>query len=65
MITKRILGLGFASVGLLATLGLLALAFIRPSDFTGIGPAQLIGLIVSTAVLLLGLSLIPFGDDPA
>ncbi len=65
MITKRLLGLGFAATGLISTIGLLALDFVRQSDFQGIGPMQRLALIASIIVLIVGLTLIPFGDSPA
>lgn len=65
MITKRMLGIGFAAVGLLAVIGLLAVDLVNAGDFQGIGPVQRLGLLGGAAVLVLGLTLIPLGNRPA
>jgi hypothetical protein len=65
MITKRMLGIGFAAIGLLTIIGLFAIDFLRAGQYQGIGPAQRIGLIAGGIVLFVGLTLIPLGDRPA
>lgn len=63
--TKRQLGIILLSIGGLAFVGILALDFIGGGREGGIGPAQLSALIVMGFIALVGLSLIPLGDDPA
>ena len=63
--TKRQLGFILLSIGGLAFVGILALDFIGGGREGGIGPAQLSALVVMGFVALIGLSLIPLGDDPA
>jgi len=63
--TKRQLGLLLSIGGGVAFLGILALDIIGGGREGGIGPAQRSALIVMAGVTLLGLSLIPLGDDPA
>ncbi len=63
--TKRQLGFILLSIGGLAFVGILALDFIGGGREGGIGPAQLSALVVMGFVALVGLSLIPLGDDPA
>ena len=63
--TKRQLGFILLSIGGLAFFGILALDFIGGGREGGIGPAQLSALVVMGFVAIVGLSLIPLGDDPA
>lgn len=63
--TKRQLGFILLSIGGLAFVGILALDFIGGGREGGIGPAQLSALVVMGFVALVGLSLIPLGDEPA
>ena len=63
--TKRQLGFILLSIGGSAFVGILALDFIGGGREGGIGPAQLSALVVMGFVALIGLSLIPLGDDPA
>ena len=65
MITKRQLGLFLAFFGFLLTLGIFAVEWFEAGDFQGIGPLQRIALIITLAILLLGITLIPLGDRPA
>lgn len=65
MITKRQLGIFFTLMGLLLTLGIFSVEWLEAGNFQGIGPLQRIALIGSVGIILLGLSLIPFGDRPA
>jgi len=62
--TKRQLGLLCVGLGMLAFVGLLGLDLVTGGD-GGIGPAQRIGLGLTVALVVLGLSLIPLGDDKA
>ena len=62
--SKRQLGLFCLILGIIGVLGILAFDLVRQSE-GGIGPAQRIGLILAFALALLGLTLIPLGNDPA
>lgn len=63
--TKRQLGIILLAIGGLAFLGIYSLDLIGAGREGGIGPAQQLALIVMAAIALIGLSLIPLGDDPA
>jgi hypothetical protein len=63
--TKRQIGLILLIVGVLGAIGLLALDFIGGGREGGFGPAQRAGLMVMVLTALLGLSLIPLGNEPA
>jgi hypothetical protein len=65
MITKRQMGLGFAAVGLIALLAILAVDLLKAGNYEGIGPMQRMALIAAGLLFLTGLSLIPFGNRPA
>ncbi len=65
MVTKRQLGLILAFFGFLLTLGIFAVEWFEAGNFQGIGPLQRIALIISFAILVLGFTLLPFGDRPA
>ncbi|MCY4008984.1 MAG: hypothetical protein OXF22_04445 [Anaerolineaceae bacterium] len=65
MMTKRQLGKLCAGVGLLAALVILALDVLFPGREGGFGPGQIAALLISIALFLLGMSLLPLGDDPA
>lgn len=63
--TKRQLGIGLLTVGVLGFLGIFALDFIRGSLEGGFGPAQTAALVGMAVVAIVGLTLIPLGDTPA
>jgi hypothetical protein len=63
--TKRQIGFLLLSGGLLAFAGIIGIDVLDAGREGGIGPAQQLALVVSAAAVLLGLSLIPLGDDPA
>ncbi|MCA9901704.1 MAG: hypothetical protein H6654_00070 [Ardenticatenaceae bacterium] len=63
--TKKQLGLIFIALGILGVLGLFGIDLIGAGQFSGIGPAQRLGLLASGSVILLGLTLLPLGDKPA
>lgn len=63
--TKRQIGLILLAVGLLGAVGLLALDFFGGGREGGFGPAQRTGFIVMALIAVLGLTLIPLGDEPA
>lgn len=62
--TKRQLGGLCMALGALAFIGLLGLDLVTGGD-GGIGPAQRIALGLAVVLVLLGLTLIPLGDDAA
>jgi hypothetical protein len=65
MITKRMLGIGFIVIGILGV----AVMFVRDltgsAEFEGIGPTQRLAIVGGGVIILVGLSLLPFGDRPA
>ncbi|MFQ5419274.1 MAG: hypothetical protein ACE5FD_02020 [Anaerolineae bacterium] len=63
--TKKQLGLGFITLGILAILGLMGMDVVGASNFQGIGPTQRLALIGAGAMILVGASLVPLGDRPA
>lgn len=63
--TKRQLGILCLMVGILATLAILSIDIIDAGREGGIGPAQRIALGLTVSLAVLGLTLIPLGDDPA
>ena len=63
--TKRQLGYVIIALGLLAIAGSFVNDLLGGGDFQGVGPTQKLALIGAGLVILLGLSLLPFGDKPA
>lgn len=63
--TKRQLGIMLLTIGVLGFLGILGLDVVNWGREGGIGPAQMAALVVMAFVALIGLTLIPLGDDPA
>lgn len=53
------------ALGLLAAGGIIAVDLLDVGREGGIGPAQQLALVVSIGLALLGLTLIPLGNDPA
>jgi len=64
-LTKRHLGLLLLIGGILGFLAVLSIDVFDVGRDGGIGPAQRIGLGLMTAMALVGLTLIPLGNDPA
>lgn len=64
-ITKRQLGILLITIGGLGAIGILAIDFLGGGQQGGIGPAQMFALAIMVVVALVGLTLIPLGDDPA
>ena len=64
-LTKRFLGLIFIGLGLLAILGSFLNDIVGGGRFSGIGPTQRFAMLVAGLVILVGLSLVPFGNRPA
>ena len=63
--SKRQLGILFIGVGVLAIVGMFGMDIVGAGQFSGIGPAQQKGMMVSAVVIVLGLTLVPLGDRPA
>lgn len=63
--TKRQLGAVCVLIGLIAFIGIIGIDILDAGREGGIGPAQQIALGLCIALALLGLTLIPLGDDPA
>jgi hypothetical protein len=65
MITKRMLGIGFIVIGFLGMAAMFVRDLTGSADFGGIGPAQRLAILGGGLVILIGLSLLPFGNRPA
>ena len=65
MVTKRQVGLLFILLGVGAAAALFAMDVLGAGQFQGIGPAQRRALLAAGAAVLVGLSLLPLGDQPA
>jgi hypothetical protein len=63
--TKRQLGFVIIALGTLAIIGSFVNDLLGGGDFQGIGPTQKLALMGAGLVVLIGLSLLPFGDKPA
>lgn len=63
--SKRQLGFLLVGAGILGALGILSLDIVNAGREGGIGPAQRLGLGIAVGLALIGLTLIPLGDDPA
>ena len=63
--SKRQLGILCLVFGILAFVAILGVDILDAGREGGIGPAQRIALGLSIVLTLLGLSLIPAGNDPA
>ena len=63
--TKRQLGLMFIALCGLGVIGLFGVDLLGAGQFSGIGPAQRLGLLAAGAVILVGFTLLPLGDKPA
>ncbi len=65
VITKRMVGVGLALLGLLAVAAILVADRIGAGHWGGVGPFQRNLIVAGVVVILVGLSLIPLGDKPA
>jgi hypothetical protein len=65
VITKRHLGIAFLVLGTAALLATLAVDLLDAGRHAGLGPTQRLALAAAVMVILLGASLVPFGDRPA
>lgn len=65
MITKRMLGIGFIVIGVLGVAAMFVRDLTGTAEFEGIGPTQRLAILAGAALILVGLSLLPFGDRPA
>ena len=65
MVTKRQLGITFIAIAVLAIVGSFVYDFLGGGQFSGVGPAQRMALMVAGALALVGVTLLPFGDRPA
>ena len=62
-ITKRMLGILLIAIGIAGLVGVFAIDMVRnTSDF---GPTQLLGLLASVGMVVIGISLSPLGNRPA
>ncbi|MDX2075925.1 MAG: hypothetical protein SFZ02_05810 [bacterium] len=53
------------AIGILGTIAIFAIDIIDVGREGGIGPIQTIGLVLMVGLFVLGITLIPLGDDPA
>ena len=65
MVTKRQLGLLFIVLGVGTAVAMFVVDLLGAGQFQGIGPAQRRALLAAGAAVLVGLSLLPLGDQPA
>lgn len=63
--TKKQLGFIFIALGIAVILGMFARDLLAAGAFQGIGPTQKLAMLAAGGVILVGLSLLPFGDKPA
>jgi hypothetical protein len=63
--TKRQLGIVFIALGVLAAAGMFLMDLVGAGQFQGIGPAQRLALMGAGVVIFVGITLLPFGDNPA
>jgi hypothetical protein len=63
--TKKTLGILCVAIGTLGTTAIFAVDIIDVGREGGIGPIQTIGLVIMIGLVLLGITLIPLGGDPA
>ena len=63
--TKRQLGMLCLVIGIIGFAAIIGIDLIDAGREGGIGPAQRIGLGLMAAIALLGLTLLPLGNDPA
>lgn len=63
--SKRHLGILMTAIGILGFLAIIAIDVLDVGREGGIGPAQRLALLAMIGIALVGLSLIPLGDDPA
>jgi len=63
--TKRQLGMLMVAVGILGFAAILSIDIIQAGREGGIGPIQRIALGTMALTALIGLTLIPLGNDPA
>lgn len=64
-LTKRLLGLLMLLGGVGGFVAVLAIDVLSPAREGGIGPAQRIALGTCALIAVVGLTLIPLGNDPA
>jgi hypothetical protein len=65
MITKRQLGIILFCGGILALVALWVYDLVGASDFAGIGAFQRNVMLGAAALAVVGLTLLPLGDNPA
>ncbi len=63
--TKKQLGLSFIFLGVAAILGSFGLDLLGAGQFQGVGPTQRLALIGAGVIIFVGVTLLPFGDNPA
>lgn len=64
MVTKKWLGIGLAGLGFVGIIGSFANDLLNMSEYQGIGPSQRMAILAAGLLILVGLSLIPLGNQP-
>ena len=64
-VSKRLLGIIFILVGVLAIVGSIVMDLLGGGQFSGIGPAQQKAMLAAGLVIIVGISLLPLGGRPA
>ena len=64
-VTKRLLGIIFILVGVLAIVGSIVMDLLGGGQFSGIGPAQQKAMLAAGLVIIVGITLLPLGGRPA
>jgi len=65
MVTKRQLGIIVVVLGLLVVLVVVGVDFIGAGRWSGFGPLQRVGIVLSLAAVVVGCILVRLGDRPA
>ena len=65
MVTKRQLGIGIITLGVLASLGVMAVDLFGAGQWSGFGPLQWLGIGLGIAAIVVGSILVGLGNRPA
>ncbi len=65
MVTKRQLGIGIITLGVLASLGVTAVDLFGAGQWSGFGPVQWMGIGLGIATIVVGSILVCLGNRPA
>ncbi len=65
MVTKRQLGIGIITLGVLVSLGVTAVDLFDAGQWSGFGPVQWLGIGLGIAAIVVGSILVCLGNRPA